>query len=185
MRDIGKEFERIEHAAAHMIDQHPDCRSVVVQAWRIDNVVSLRIELLGAQVKTCEGGTDIAIGYLKPLIVAEPTFAPHTTQIFQVLDTTLFGVLKRQRRYELPFGDEKATVQFFMKVYHNFKQTMVEPNIWGAFQALGFEFDTRSEPYRLLFNEEKLRESTGFRELWSIDFPLDQLSVRRRNTKFG
>jgi hypothetical protein len=36
---------------------------------------------------------------------------------------------------------------------------------------LKFEFDTRSEPYRLLFNEEKLRESAGFREWWSIDFP--------------
>jgi hypothetical protein len=70
-------------------------------------------------------------------------------------------------------------------IYHDFRQTMVEPNIWGAFRALGFEFDTRGEPYRLLFDEEKLRESTGFRELWSIDFPLDQLSVRRRNTKFG
>jgi hypothetical protein len=112
------------------------------------------------------------------------TFAPHTTQIFQVLDTTLFGVLKRRQRSELPFGDEKATVKFVMKVYRDFKQTVVEPNIWGAFQALGFEFDTRSKPYRILFNEEKLRESTGFRELWSIDFPLDQLSVLRRNTKF-
>jgi hypothetical protein len=56
-----------------------------------------------------------------------------------------------------------------------------EYNIWGSFQALGFEFefefefDTTSEPYRLLFKEEKLRESAGFRELWSIDLPLDQL----------
>jgi hypothetical protein len=40
--------------------------------------------------------------------------------------------------------------------------------IWGAFQAIGFElaFDTKAAPYRLLFNEEKLRESADFRELW-------------------
>jgi hypothetical protein len=62
-----------------------------------------------------------------------------------------------------------------MKVYHDFKQTMVEPKIWEAFQALTFEFDTTSELYRLLFNKEKLRESTGFQELWSVDLPLDQL----------
>jgi hypothetical protein len=36
----------------------------------------------------------------------------HTAQIFQVLDVTLFGVLKRRPRYELPFGDEKVTGQF-------------------------------------------------------------------------
>jgi hypothetical protein len=64
-----------------------------------------------------------------------------------------------------------------MKVSYDFKQKMVGPNIWGAFQALGFglEFDTTSEPYRLLFNEEKLRESAGFRELWDIECALDQL----------
>jgi hypothetical protein len=64
-----------------------------------------------------------------------------------------------------------------MKGSHDFKQTMAEPNIWGAFQRLGFEFEfhTTSESDRLLFNEEKLRESAGFRELRSIDFSLDQL----------
>jgi hypothetical protein len=34
---------------------------------------------------------------------------------------------------------------------------------------------TTSEPYRLLLSEEKLRESTGFQELWSIGLPLVQL----------
>jgi hypothetical protein len=107
--------------------------------------------------------------------------------MFQFLDMTLFGILKRYTRDELPFGDEKATLKFIMKIYHDFKQTMVEPNLWGGFQALGFEFefDTTSWPYRLLFNEEKPRESAGFRELWSLDFPLDQLSTRRRAARLG
>jgi hypothetical protein len=105
------------------------------------------------------------------------TFAPYTTQIFQVLDVTLFGVFKRRPRYGLPFEDAKATVKLITKACHDFKRTMLELNIWGAFQALGFEFefDQTNEPYRLSFNEEKLRESAGFRELWSIDLPLDQL----------
>jgi hypothetical protein len=87
------------------------------------------------------------------------TFAPHTTQIFQVLDVALFGVLKRGLGYKLLFEDEKETVRFIMKGYHEFKQTIVEPNIWRAFRAIGFEFefDTEAEPYRLLFNDEKLR----------------------------
>jgi hypothetical protein len=61
---------------------------------------------------------------------------------------------------------------------------MVEPNIWGAFQRLGFqfEFDTTSESDQLLFKEEKLKESAGFRELWSIDLPLDQLCCQLDGT---
>jgi hypothetical protein len=129
--------------------------------------------------------TDDIIGLLTEARVCVITFAPHTTQIFQVLDVTFFGVLKPCLGYKLPFEDEKETVTFIMKVYHDFKQTMVESNIWRAFRAIGFEFDTEAEPYRLLFNEERLRQSEGFRELWSIDFPLDQLSSRRRNTRFG
>jgi hypothetical protein len=62
---------------------------------------------------------------------------------------TLFGVFKRYTRSELLFGDEKATVKFIMKASHDFTQTIVQLNIWGAFQALGFEleFDTTNEPY--------------------------------------
>jgi hypothetical protein len=77
------------------------------------------------------------------------TFARHRTEIFRILDVTLFGVLKRRLGYKSPFEDEKETGKVIMKAYHDFKQTMVEPNIWGAFRAIGFklEFDTEAEPY--------------------------------------
>jgi hypothetical protein len=52
-----------------------------------------------------------------------------------------------------------------MRIYHDFGQTMIQSNIRGAFQALGFESDMRTEPSRLLVNEKKLRASAGFREL--------------------
>jgi hypothetical protein len=47
-----------------------------------------------------------------------------------------------------------------------------------------FEFDIEAEPYRLLFNEEKLRQRSGFRVV-VIDFPLDQLSIRWHDARFG
>jgi hypothetical protein len=106
--------------------------------------------------------TDDIIAVLTEARVSVTTFAPHTTQIFQVLDVTLFGALKRRLGYKFRFEDEKETVKCIMKVYHDFKQTMVDPNIYGALRAIGFEFDTETEPYRLLFNEEKLRQIAGF-----------------------
>jgi hypothetical protein len=98
------------------------------------------------------------------------TFAPHTTQVLQVLDLAFFGVLNRCPRYELPFDENNATVKVITKVYHDFTQTMARPNVWGTFCALVFEFDTRREPYELLFDEAKLRESAGFQELCSVMF---------------
>jgi hypothetical protein len=129
--------------------------------------------------------TDGMIHLLTEARVRVITFAPHTTHVFQVLDLTLFGVLKRRPRYALPFQTDNSMVKFIMKVYHDFKQTMVPSNVWGAFHALGFDYDTRREPSRLLFDEEKLRGRAGFEELWSLDFPLDQLSDRRRAAWFG
>jgi hypothetical protein len=73
--------------------------------------------------------TDHLIGLLTEARVRVIIVAPHTTQIFQVLDVTLFGVLKRRLGHKFPFEDEKETVKFIMKVYHDFKQTVVEPNI--------------------------------------------------------
>jgi hypothetical protein len=120
--------------------------------------------------------TDDVIRFVTEARVPVITFAPHTTHNFQVLDRTLFGILKRRPRYELPFETDNSMVKFLMKVYDGFKQTMVPSNVWGAFHALGFDYDTRREPSRLLFDEGTLRGSGGFQELWSLDLPLDQLS---------
>jgi hypothetical protein len=101
---------------------------------------------------------DDAIRILIEARVRVVTCAPHTTQVSQVLDLTLFGVLKRCPRYELPFDENNATVKVITKVYHDFTQTMVRSKVWGTFRALGFEFDTRRESYELLFDELKLRK---------------------------
>jgi hypothetical protein len=113
------------------------------------------------------------------------TFASHTTQTFQLLDFTLFGVLKRCPRYELPVDENHATVKVITEVYHDFAQTRVPSNIWRTFRAVVFEFDTRRWPSGLLFDVVKLKGSAGCHELLSVDFPLDQLSDRRRISRFG
>jgi hypothetical protein len=76
----------------------------------------------------------------------------------------LFDVHKRHPIYEFSFGDEEVTVKFLMKVYHGFRQIMVDFNKRKAFQALIVEFETRGESDKLFLNEEKLRQNAGLRE---------------------
>jgi hypothetical protein len=113
------------------------------------------------------------------------TFAPHTTQIFQVLDLTLFCVLKRRGQYQLPLGDDAGSARFIRKMYHDFRMTMIEPNIWGAFRGIGVKYSVVDRVQRVSFDEMILRESEGFKELWDIDFPLAKLSPRRQSCTFG
>jgi hypothetical protein len=113
------------------------------------------------------------------------TFPPHTTQVFQALDLSLFGVLKRKLNYNLPLGNDDQVLGFIQKVFHSLKQTFVLDNVRGAFKMLGFEFNSAKLPYTLLFREEKLRGSRRFREIWEADYPLDQLSKRCREARYG
>jgi hypothetical protein len=68
---------------------------------------------------------------------------------------------------------------------HDFRMTMIEPNIWGAFQGIGVKYLVVDWFQRVSFDEMTLREGEGFKELLDIDFPVGNLSPRRQSCKFG
>jgi hypothetical protein len=128
---------------------------------------------------------DAVIAILTREHVRVITFAPNTTHIFQVLDLVRFGALKKRSTRLSTRDEEQPDAAFIIKVYHDFKQTMVQVNIWGAFSAICFSYDISHEPYKLLFDEEKFRQIRGFLELWERDVPVDSLSRRRQQARFG
>jgi hypothetical protein len=84
------------------------------------------------------------------------TFTPHITHIFQTLDVVLFGALKKHANGLKMFDEEQPAAAFPLMVYHDFKQTMIEVNIWEVFAAIGFIGDIEQSPHALLLDEEKL-----------------------------
>jgi hypothetical protein len=109
--------------------------------------------------------TPVMIELLSEARVEIVTFTPHTSQIFQALDLTLFGVLKRRGQYELSFGDDAGSARFIKKGYHDCQSTMTDINIWGAFRWIGLICNIVDGIQRLPFDEIILCESGGFREL--------------------
>jgi hypothetical protein len=140
---------------------------------------------------TSHYATPIAIAFLSTARVRVVTFAPqpHNMQIFQVLDLTLFGVLKRRGPYQLPLEDDAGSARCLKKMYHDhdfrMTMTMIEPNIWGAFRGIGAKYSVVDGVHRVSLDEMTLRESEGFKELCDIDFPLAKLSSRRQSCRFG
>jgi hypothetical protein len=90
---------------------------------------------------------DAAIAVLALEYVRVITFATHTTHIFQVLDLVLFIVLKKRAIRLSTLDEEQPATAFIIRVYHDFRQTMVEVNIWGAFSAIGFSYYITQKPY--------------------------------------
>jgi hypothetical protein len=85
----------------------------------------------------------------------------------------------------MPLGNDELTFAFIRNAFHSLKQTFVPENVRNAFQMLGFEFNVAKSPYIVLFQEERLRGSHGFREIWDADSPLDELSKRCRDVRGG
>jgi hypothetical protein len=54
-----------------------------------------------------------------------------------MLDVMLFDALKKHATDLSTFDEEQRAAAFIVKIYHDFKQTMVEINIWGAFSSIG------------------------------------------------
>jgi hypothetical protein len=97
----------------------------------------------------------------------------------------LFGALKKHATGLETLDEKQPAAAFLRKVYHDFKQTKIEINIRGSFAAIGFTYDIQQNPYGLLFDEERLRQIPGFVEPWECDTPLESLSKRRPEVKFG
>jgi hypothetical protein len=74
---------------------------------------------------------------------------------------------------------------FMKRIFHNMKQTLVEDNVRSAFFQIGVWYNINLGPYRFIFDESTLRESQCSSHHWRSDYPPGQLSVTRRNARFG
>jgi hypothetical protein len=129
--------------------------------------------------------SEVALRLLRDAKVRVIPWLPHRAQIFQQLEIALFGVLKQRGPSKLPFDDEQGIANFLFRIYRRFKQTMIETNIWRAFQEAGFYFDMSVEPCRIRFDEEKLRRTAPFQEIWVLAVPPGKRRLRSRAAKFG
>jgi hypothetical protein len=76
------------------------------------------------------------------------------------------------------------TVVVVHKVHPKMAKTLTLANMLAAFQAIEVEFDMANIPYRVVFHQGKLKESKEFAKLWNIDYRLETLGHRRRNSRF-
>jgi hypothetical protein len=113
------------------------------------------------------------------------TFSPHATQIFQTVDLCLFGVFRRKMQYKLPFANGNLTVDFIRNAFHALNHTFIPDNVRSVLKLLGLEFNVIQTRPTLLFREDKLRRSQRFQDIWEANYPLDQLSKRRREGRYG
>ena len=103
--------------------------------------------------------------------------APHTTQFPQLLDPTLSGIFKREKKYHLQFSNLGAMISFVDNVAIKMKMTQRLPlsKTTAALHVIVVEFDMIITPCHAIFHQGKLKGSQRFGELWIIDGLLESL----------
>jgi hypothetical protein len=71
------------------------------------------------------------------------------------------------------------------KLVHAYEQTATSMNIRHSFRNGGIYPTIGSRPYEIRFDEERLRNNPGFKELWQQNVPIVDLSQRRILYRFG
>jgi hypothetical protein len=74
---------------------------------------------------------------------------------------------------------------FVKRTFHNLKQIFVPDSIRSVFIYIGIQYNIDVEPHLLVFDKSALRESPEFLAIWQRDYPLEQLALRRKRSRFG
>jgi hypothetical protein len=113
------------------------------------------------------------------------TLPPHTDQIFQSFDPSLFANLKKNMNDRVPLETDETTAGSMKRIFHAMEQTLVEDNVGSAFLQLGLQYDIDTGRYVLRFGEYTVRQSPGFTSLWQPDHADEKLSLQRQNATFS
>jgi hypothetical protein len=100
-------------------------------------------------------------------------YAPHATNIFQILDISLFGIFNLIKGNADESGMLHEITENVVKIIRVIQRSCNPPNVQSAFRKAGLECISVSEPSFITFHEERLRETEGFRKIWDIDFPME------------
>jgi hypothetical protein len=107
-------------------------------------------------------------------------FPDHTINIFQSLDLVFLSALKKLKQTTTGEFDNGSVNEQITKLVHADEQTATSMNIRNAFRRAGIYQNIGSEPYKIRFDQEPLRNNLGFKELWERNLSIADLSRRRR-----
>jgi hypothetical protein len=94
------------------------------------------------------------------------TYLPRTSYIFQLLDVMLFGRLKSAKKYLPRYQELDPHVDHIIRVFLAYEIATTSTTIRGSWERVGFWFIKRNDTYYLWVNEDKIRGSREFQEVW-------------------
>ena len=112
-------------------------------------------------------------------------FPSHTTNIFQALDLSLFGIFKRTKNQEDIPNFQKKLKKIIFKILQSYEKSATCFNIRASFEKAGLTSNMATKPRILIFSVQKVINNSGFKQLWNLNIKVEDLSKRRLSQRFG
>ncbi|OHT08942.1 hypothetical protein TRFO_22367 [Tritrichomonas foetus] len=128
--------------------------------------------------------SDRVMEELSPNNIYIITFPPHTSHIFQVLDVSIFGILKNYLKSLPHKASLHVQVDLCWRTFRAFELATCSTTIRSAFEKTGFIIQ-HTNSKKIEINEEKIRNSSDFKELFQKNIQIENISQRRRSAKWG
>jgi hypothetical protein len=112
-------------------------------------------------------------------------FAPHTTNVFQVLDLSFFRVCKTKDKFGMEQDDDNTFVARIHILVRHFHSVGTPETIRGNFVWAAFPYKAGATPCVPEFSRERMMESPGLRQVSELNVALERLSTPRQKARFG
>lgn len=112
-------------------------------------------------------------------------YPSHTTNLFQVLDLSLFGLIKNENQY---FDEDLSEITLnnaIQKLLKSYEKSADSFNIRAAFKKGGFIIDNKTNPRTVKFEHERVINNVGFKEIWNFNIKMNEIPKRQRDKHFG
>jgi hypothetical protein len=111
-------------------------------------------------------------------------FPAHMINILQALNLVFFGAMKKRKATALgEFGEDLIDDQIF-KHAQSYTQTATSMTIRNSFCKTVLFPDPGLQPFKLQFDEEKLRSNPGFEKPWDPNTQIEELPGKPRVQTF-
>ena len=112
-------------------------------------------------------------------------YPSHTSNLFQALDLSFFGALKKNKAYEMETFSDNFLTNSILEVLQAYQKTATDQTIRGSFRLAGIKITYGETPRRVKIDEESIRNNPGFKEIWDKNIPIEAISTRRQKQIFG
>lgn len=108
------------------------------------------------------------------------TFRPHSSSIFQFVDLLTNALVKNRKKEEPQHAELHPAANHAYRLIKGYEAATKSTNVRAAFIRGNFDYKTAVSKQSISFNEERIRNSNNFEEVWRIDYSENLLSILRR-----